>query len=111
MSTAFDARVGRDFTRLTRRGRARTESKTAVRCRNCLVIPRLAEQSVQALWRAYAFFLSKMVLRVNFIARCTLFIPEKCYCRVFHIGANALVSNAPGRCAASSNPAGRAKSI
>src|SRR5476649_1365342 len=47
MSTAFDARVGRDFTRLTRRGRARPKRETAVCCRNSLVIPRLAEQSVQ----------------------------------------------------------------
>jgi len=68
-------------------------------------------QSMHTVLRARAPFLLKMVLRVNFMARCTLFIPEKCYCRVFHIGANALVSNAPGRCAASSNPAGRAKSI
>jgi hypothetical protein len=48
---------------------------------------------------ARAPFLLKMVLCVNFMARCTLFIHEKCYGRVFRIGANALVSNAPGRVA------------
>jgi len=61
--------------------------------------------------RGHTPFLLKMVLRVNFMARCTLFIPEKCYGRVFRIGAYAFVAYVPGRCAALSNPAGRAKSI
>jgi hypothetical protein len=61
--------------------------------------------------RAHAPFLLQMVLCVNFMARCTLFIPEKCYDRVFRIGAHAFVAYVSGRCATSSNPAGRAKSI
>jgi hypothetical protein len=42
-------------------------------------------------------FLLKMVLCVNFMARCTLFIPEKCYGRLFRAGANALVQCAGSR--------------
>jgi hypothetical protein len=47
---------------------------------------------MQALSHAHASFLSEMVLRVIFNARCTLFIPEKCYGHLFHFSAHALVS-------------------
>ena len=66
----------------THKTRARRE--TPIGYQNHLAIARLAKQSMQVLWRADVPFLLKMVLCVNLNSRCTLFIPEKCYGRMFH---------------------------